>query len=607
MSRFACTILFLIFSYTASASDIHILEDKTRNLSASEVYSLFNKEGKSDLFNGKFNPGFTRSVFWLLINASPENFEHKLIVGNAHINKLEFYIVNKRGPVLKYTTGDHFPFKKRPVNNPLYIFPLNVAEGSVYLLKVDKHDESLQLNAEILSAEELYQKSANNNLINGLLWGIIVLILIFGSFLYVTVKEKLYLYYVLYILTLSLWVIADKGYGYQFLWPDLPEFASRARPVLNSLSIVMVIRFMQSFIGQTKESIFYKHLKIIQIIALLLAIGFFSFSTNLHDLGFWFLGVLMLIGAFTILLVILSSIEKIRQGNRQAWFYLISISMLLVFSLIELFVHAGRSGAGINYLSNFGIQTGLIIEAIILNFGLAHRFNSYKNEREHLLLEVNQKQNELTTRIIQTQETERKKIADQLHDEVGSMLSLVALQISSALDRGNTTDKSVLQLQKAGEVIGSVSETIRNMSHTLTPLAIEKYGFKNAIKDLLKTINLAQKIRVEYIIIGFEDTKGYSTNLLNDTYRIIKELLNNVIKHSEASHCFLQLIEHEDSLSIIVEDNGKGMQSDRKGLKNGIGLDNIHSKIDYFKGLIEVSEKIEGGIMINIEIPVKTI
>ena len=607
MSRFINILLLFLSSYSASASDIHILEDSSLNLSASQVYSLFNKGEIPKLAENKFNPGFTRSVFWLLIKASSENIDHKLVIGNAHINRLEYYTADKNGTRLNEITGDHFPFKQRPVNNPLYIFPLQSPEGSVYLLRVDKHDESLQLSAEILSADQFYQRSANENLINGLLWGIIILILIFGCFLYITVRDKLYLYYVLYILTMSLWIIADKGYGYQFLWPDFPDFASRARPVFNALSITMLIQFMQSFIGQTKESRFYKPLKIIQATALLLASAFLAFPDGLHSLAFGFLGMLILTGGCTIVLTIMSLVEKIRQNNRQAWFYLSSILLMFVFSITELFVHTGGSGTQINYLSNFGIQTGLIIEAIILNFGLAHRFNEYKNETEHLLIQVNQKQNELTTRIIETQETERKKIADQLHDDVGSMLSLVALQISSVLDRNNSHDKSVVQLKKAGEVLGSVTDTIRNMSHTLIPLAIEKYGFKNAITDLMKTINLAEKIQVEYIIIGFENTRNYSPHLLNDVYRIIKELMNNVLKHSEATHCLLQLIEHEDNISIMVEDNGKGLPVNEPHVKKGMGLDSIYSKIDYFKGQIEVSEKIEGGALVNIEIPVKTI
>jgi signal transduction histidine kinase len=246
----------------------------------------------------------------------------------------------------------------------------------------------------------------------------------------------------------------------------------------------------------------------------------------------------------------------------------------------------------------------LIIEAVILTFGLAQRFNTYKNEKEHLLLEVNRKQNEMTVRIIESQELERKKIADQLHDDIGSQISVVSLQLSSVLENDQKSD-SIIKLKKASEVLENVSESLRSISHTLNPLAIEKYGFKNAIIDLFTNINLADKIEVEYIIIGFEGVINDDKNLVIDLYRIIKELVNNVIKHSEASHCLIQVIEHEDCISIMVEDNGLGILDDNK-LKNGIGIENIRAKINYFGGQMELLGLPQGGLLINIEIPFKS-
>lgn len=607
MIRFASIIILILYSNITAASNISILEDKNINLNSSQVLSLF-KNGKSQvMLNSTFNPGFTNSVYWLIIKSDPGNLNHNLIIGNAHINKLEFYIADKNGPRLQYITGDNFPFNQRPVNNRLFIFPLEADVGSLYLIKVDKHGESLQLDVQILPLQQLYLKSAIENLITGILWGIIILVLVFVCFMFITIREKLYLHYLLYILIMSLWIVADKGYGFQFLWPDYPGFASRARPVFNAISHIMIIQLMQSFINQNKTSRFYRPLNIIKIASFFLALSFLMSPAELHTLSFWFLGTLLLLGGFTIIILTLSLAEEIVKGNKAAWFYMISIFMLIVFSITELFVHGGNSNSTLNYLSNFGIQTGLVIEIIILNFGLAHRFNSYKNEKENLLIEVNRKQNELTGRIIETQETERRKIADQLHDDVGSMLSLAILQISSVMDNNNSQDKAKINLEKSMKVLGTVSDTIRNMSHSLTPLAIEKYGFRNAVVDLIASINLAKKIQVEYIILGFENPKNYKSNLLNDLYRIIVELITNVIKHSEASHCLIQLIEHEDILSILIEDNGKGMQNDLVVTKSGMGLNNIKSRIEYFNGRIEVSEKIEGGTLVNIEIPANTI
>ena len=605
MIRYLSILLLVLFSdASATASNIYIYEDKSNTLSSEQVLEVF-KQGKAEkLLNESFNPGFTQSVFWLIIRSSSENLNHKLIIGNAHINKLEFYISENNNHQLKYITGDHFPFKQRPVINRLFIFPLEAGDQSVYLIKIDKRAESLQLNAQILTSEQLYQKSTKENLIAGILWGIIVLVILFVCFMYITVREKLYLYYLLYLLVASLWIAADKGYGFQFIWFEYPDFANRARPVFNAALNIMIIQLMQSFINQSRESHFYKPLHITKIVSFVLVVCFLFLPSELHSFSFGFLKGLLLTGALTVILVLLSLGEQIILGNRGAWFYMISIFMLIVFSVAELIIHTGNSNDGLYYLSNFGIQTGLVIEIIVLNFGLAHRFNSYKNDKETLLIEVNKKQNELTERIIETQETERRKIADQLHDDVGSMLSLAILQISAVIDKERSEDKSKINLEKSMKVLYTVSDTIRNMSHTLTPLAIEKYGFKNSIIDLVGNINLTNKIHVEHVILGFDNTENYSQNFLNDMYRVVQELLNNMIKHSEASHCLLQLIEHDDALSLLIEDNGKGLKYEELKLNGGVGLNNIKSSVDYFKGQIEFSEKVEGGTLINIEIPV---
>ncbi len=603
MIRYLSILLLTIFSSSSVASDIYIYEDKSKTLNPAQVLEIFKQHKAEKLPNESFNPGFTQSVFWLIIRASSDNLNRKLLIGNAHINKLEFYVSDRKKLQLKYTTGDHFPFKQRPVINRLFIFPLEADNQSVYLIKIDKRAESLQLNVQILTSEQLFQRSTKENLIAGILWGVIILVIIFVCFMYITVREKLYLYYLLYLLAASLWIAADKGYGYQFFWFEYPDFANRARPVFNAALNIMIIQLMQSFVNQSRESHLYKPLHVTKIASFVLALCFLLLPTAFHSYSYWFLGALLFLGALTVILVLLSLVEQILMRNKAAWFYLISIFMLIIFSVAELIIHSGRSNYELYYLSNFGIQTGLVIEIIILNFGLAHRFNSYKNDKETLLIEVNKKQNELTERIIETQETERKKIADQLHDDVGSMLSLAILQISTAIDKERHEDKSKINLEKSMKVLSTVSDTIRNMSHTLTPLAIEKYGFKNAIIDLVASINLTNKIHVEHVILGFEKTENYSSNFLNDMYRIIQELLNNMIKHSEASHCLIQLIEHDDALSLLIEDNGKGLKNKHLKIKNGVGLNNIKSRVDYFKGQIEFSEKVEGGTFINIEIP----
>jgi signal transduction histidine kinase len=134
------------------------------------------------------------------------------------------------------------------------------------------------------------------------------------------------------------------------------------------------------------------------------------------------------------------------------------------------------------------------------------------------------------------------------------------------------------------------------------PLVIEKYGFRKAIEELADTVNLSGKIKLETVVVGFDDTRKYNSTYLNDLYRIIQELLHNIIKHAKASQASLEMVEHENHISIMVEDNGIGIAEDMAG--KGKGLTTIQSRIAYLNGKMEIARKQENGTLIVIEIPV---
>lgn len=202
---------------------------------------------------------------------------------------------------------------------------------------------------------------------------------------------------------------------------------------------------------------------------------------------------------------------------------------------------------------------------------------------------------------IDAEERERHKIADQLHDEVGGMLSLATLNLSATLEQGREDARSEEKLQKTQEILQSVATTIRDLSHQLTPLVIEKYGFRRAVEDMVYSINLSQKLAVEAVIIGFEETGHYPEPFLNNLYRMLQELLHNILKHARASCALLELVEHTGQVSIMVEDDGVGIDQDPA--VKGKGLDTIRSKIAYLNGRIEIGRKKDKGTLIVIELP----
>ena len=265
----------------------------------------------------------------------------------------------------------------------------------------------------------------------------------------------------------------------------------------------------------------------------------------------------------------------------------------------------------------FGLVLGLAFFLLLVLVGYSRTLYRRRRQTEEIARqkEVLQEQRiidmekqhriEVMQEAIDAEQRERHKIADQLHDEVGGLLSLTTLNLSSALEKGREAGQSEQQLQKAQETLLTVSATIRDLSHRLTPLMIEKYGFRKAIEDMAYAVNLSQKLSLEAVVVGFEGMAAYPVGLLNEVYRMVQELLQNILKHARAGEALLELVEHPGQLSIVVEDDGVGID-EREGPK-GRGLDTIRSKIAYLNGRIEISRKKEKGTLIVIEIPVENV
>jgi len=246
------------------------------------------------------------------------------------------------------------------------------------------------------------------------------------------------------------------------------------------------------------------------------------------------------------------------------------------------------------------------LAALAIVFLLLYLRNRQVRNRQAMALKQNeleqlekQRHIDLMRGVLEAEESERRKIADQLHDDVNASLALVSLNVSSALEKGLSDQQSEPKLLKAHEVLGNVSSTIRNISHRLTPLLIERYGLRHALEDLSKTVNISEKLQLEIIIVGFEDKHRYSLSFLNEVYRIIQELLQNTVKHAQATQATVEVVEHENDVSIMVEDNGIGISENKN--EPGKGLSSIQAKVTYLNGEIEISSAAEGGTLVVID------
>ena len=222
-----------------------------------------------------------------------------------------------------------------------------------------------------------------------------------------------------------------------------------------------------------------------------------------------------------------------------------------------------------------------------------------KREAEHQAeLENIEKEKQLSnyTALMEGQEQERRRLARDLHDGLGCRLSALKLNLSRVPATSEQQEQSLLQVTDQLDI--SIRE-LRRISRNMMPEALLTLGLQDALKDLCSSV-MSPQLRLVYNAYNIDPALPLSTQ--TTIYRMIQEIINNAVKHANASVIMLQCSQEEDSFFITVEDNGKGFNiSDHQS--DGIGLKNIRNRVDYFNGDLNIESSPEGTI-INIELNV---
>jgi signal transduction histidine kinase len=219
--------------------------------------------------------------------------------------------------------------------------------------------------------------------------------------------------------------------------------------------------------------------------------------------------------------------------------------------------------------------------------------------------ELNRKQNELFNTVTTIQDKERKRIAQDIHDQVSSVLSAAKLQLSGLEElKGQLTEDQKKIYGSAMTLMDQAAEELRNISHNLMPATLSRLGLVAALQGLFDKISEYSSLSISFNSFGFEKRIAEPTEI--NIYPIVLELINNVVKHAQATVATIQLIKYPTYINISVEDNGKGFNVEKaKANEKGIGMRNLMSRIEYLNGTVNI-DSVEGrGTTIMIDIPVK--
>lgn len=247
------------------------------------------------------------------------------------------------------------------------------------------------------------------------------------------------------------------------------------------------------------------------------------------------------------------------------------------------------------------ITIGIALVVILIVILLYNRYR-IRQKMEHQQ-QQNRQQNEMFNLAVSVQEKERKRIAQDIHDSLGSVLSAAKLKLSALEeDTPLSTQDQQEKYQAALALLDEAAAELRNISHNIMPATLSKLGLVAAIRNLVDTISSHAGLEVQFEVHGLENRMNESSEI--SIYRIVLELLNNIVKHARAAKATIQLIRYPDYINITVEDDGLGFDYKRAiDQHQGVGLGSILSRVEYLKGTIHIDSAPGRGTSVIIDIP----
>ncbi|HEY9176925.1 MAG TPA: sensor histidine kinase [Flavipsychrobacter sp.] len=248
-----------------------------------------------------------------------------------------------------------------------------------------------------------------------------------------------------------------------------------------------------------------------------------------------------------------------------------------------------------NYI--IGGISGVLLLGGLLSYSYYRRYRLMQQAK--LQQAVMQQQELATQAVLEAEERERQRIAGDLHDGVGQLMSAARMNLSViANDLAFETEDKKLKFEKALSLVDDSCKEVRSVSHNIMPNALLKSGLVSAVREFIQKID-ERALEVSLYTDGINERMP--SNVETVLYRVIQECVNNVIKHSKANKLDITLIKDEEGISATIEDNGKGFNpGDESG---GIGMKNMQTRIHYLKGSIEWDSAPGKGTVVTIQVP----
>lgn len=422
------------------------------------------------------NPNYTNNAFnknatyWIKLSIRHNPRSKKLWLLEFYdqtIDEIVAYLPDQKGSFNTIKMGDLMAFEERLFRHKNFEILLDNDSNEVkdYYFKITSHNFA-DIRIAVRSVDRFIYYALNEYFLFGIFYGMIIIISLYNLLMFFAVKERQYLYYIFYLLSVAAYAMCMDGIGFQYLWPDNPEWNQIAFGIFLFLIIFWALLFSKTFLKPQVRAPFLNKLFLLVIIGrcILFALALF-YNHELFDLQY--------IETVPLILIFYTSIYVWSKGYKPARFFVVAYGVLFIGFFVKALVISGMLPFGI--IMYYSLHISFLLEMLLLSFALGDRVRILKNKRDRAQI-----------RIIQQLEV-NEKLKDQINQELSLNVTLKE-QVNKELEqkvseRTKELDEKNKQLEQINQKLINQAKEINQINSILD---LDNWKLKNNIKEALE-------------------------------------------------------------------------------------------------------------------------
>ncbi|SDQ00720.1 hybrid sensor histidine kinase/response regulator [Ectopseudomonas guguanensis] len=515
------------------------------------------------------NAGYSRSVFWLRLDLEYRPVQAQgdrnwlLELAYPPLDHIELYVPDEQGSfALAQRTGDALPFDTRQIRQNNYLFELNLEPGQSKRIYLRLESQgSIQAPLTLWAPNAYLEEQPGRIYVLGIIYGVLLVMLVYNLFIFLSVRDTSYLYYILYIASFGLYQVSVNGAGIEYFWPDNPWWANAATPFLIGSAALFGCQFARSFLHTAEHSRWVDRLLLLLMACgaavMILALSV-SYATALRLATYLAL-------LFTVVIFAAGILAWLR-GMRVARYFIFAWTAFLVGGLVNTLMVLGYLPNV--FLTMYASQIGSALEVSLLSLALADRINAMKEERTRILQEAGRKLEELNQELADSNRFKDEFLATVTHELRTPMNGVIgSLELMQ-------TVKMDVELEQYQKTAAASARDMMRMVNDILALTELQAGKLYPRREAFSLRGLFDGLRAQYapraedkgLTFALELDDNLPDILEGDAAKLAQALgylLDNAIKFTSEGGVTLQVGRAGSQgsnlpLSVVVSDTGIG-------------------------------------------------